>query len=690
MTNLADWLSSLEPTQLHELLSRRPDVQSDLYAGDREMLAAALQHPVSLRALAEQLTLPQLQVLEVVVALGARATPDAICALLEHSGDGHEERVVQLLDDLCRTGVAWPQPDGRIATVRATPALFAEPLATTGTLADLLEPLTITQLREMSAGQGQPKALGSREDLVALLKATLSDPHWVREQVRSSGSDVCEPLLALAKGATVLAEASDFSDYVDGGYVDPHDTVGSWGRPRTRHEIFQDESEAIRWAGERGIVIGARWGFDWRMPSEVALALRGTAYRAPFTPDPPPSRVGQVDPDTVRAAMAAAVGDFAQQATAVLEMVARYSWPMAKGGGLAAREVTRLAQTAVVSTTVARLVLELADQADLLVKHQGCLEVSAAFGVWRAANPEVRYAALLRGWWWMPFAPTSTSSGRRKAIRPLERASLCLPSDGARLALIPLLASLPVGQATSLPALLAMLRWQRPRLSAIAGYEPEPWSIAWSEAESLGVIAAGVLTPIGHALPRGEAGLIDTEALAAEVAAILPPSSERVLLGSDLTAMVVGLPTARVTLLLDSIGRRESSGSAVCWRFTKSAVRNALDDGSDIETLTAHLESLTGKELPQPLAYLLRDVGRRHGELRLSDHGTLLRSEDPLLLAQVVHDRSLRRLGFRLLAPTIVTSRLSLVESLTALRKAGYYPVPEGDPAEWIDLADAG
>jgi Helicase conserved C-terminal domain len=686
MTTLQDWLAQRTPSQLQEILARRPDVQVDLEVGGAEALATALQHPVSLRALAEQLSLPELQVLEVVVALGARATPEAISALLEDSGDGHHESVVQLLQDLTGTGVVWPEPDGRVTTVRTTPPLFPAPLGTSGTLADLVDPLTVTQLREMLAAQGHPRSVNPREELASTLMATLSDPGWVRDQVTSAESDICEPLLALAKGADAPAEASDF---VDGDYADqPYST--SWRQPRTRHEVFQGQSEAIRWASELGIVIGARWGYEWRMPSEVALALRGSAYRAPFTPHPPPSLAATADPEDVRAAMAAAVVDFSQQATAVLDMVSRYSWPMAKSGGLAVRVVAQLAKAAVVPPAVARLALELADQADLLVKNGGCLGVSFAFSAWRAADPRVRYAALLKGWWWMPFAPTSTSSGRRKAIRPPERASLCLPSDGARLALIPLLASLPPGHATSLATLLETLRWQRPRLSTIAGYQPEPWSIAWSEAESLGIIAAGVLTPIGRALPKDESELVDTDALAAAVTGVMPPSSERVLLGSDLTATVIGLPTARVTLLLDSIACRERGGSAVGWRFSESSVRAALDDGSDLATLIAHLESLAGSALPQPLLRLLRDVDRRHGELRLSDHGTLLRSEDPILMTQVVHDRSQHRLGLRVLAPTIVTSRLPVQESLAALRQAGYYPIPEGDPAEWIDLSWTG
>jgi hypothetical protein len=420
------------------------------------------------------------------------------------------------------------------------------------------------------------------------------------------------------------------------------------------------------------------------MPSEVELALRGSGYRAPFDPSPPAPTLGPVSLVQVRSASAAAVGDFAQQAGAVLDMVARYSWPMAKGGGLGAHELGRLAEVAVVERRAARLTLELADYAGLLSRRRGSLEVSDSFADWRAADTGHRYAVLLKAWSELPFAPSSSSSAKRKAIRPLERQSYCLPGDDAREALVLALATFPAHHATSLPTLLTRLRWSRPKLRALEDSRLPSWETAWAEAETLGLLAYGVLTEVGRALAHAT-----TEELAPLVADLAPADSERAIFGSDLTATVIGPPTARVSLLLDSTADRESSGAAVSWRFSPSSVRRAFDDGADIATLTAHLGSITDGTLPQPLHYLLQDVARRHGELRLSAHGTLLRGEDAVLMAQVAGDRALHKLGLRLLAPTILTSRVSLDETLAALRKGGYFPIPEGDPAEWIQISDA-
>jgi hypothetical protein len=85
---------------------------------------------------------------------------------------------------------------------------------------------------------------------------------------------------------------------------------------------------------------------------------------------------------------------------------------------------------------------------------------------------------------------------------------------------------------------------------------------------------------------------------------------------------------------------------------------------------------------PQPLRYLIRDVGRRHGELRLSAALSVIRSDDIARLAEAAVDRSLRHLGLRLVAPTVLTSRAPMDEAMAALRKAGYLPMPEEPPAE--------
>jgi hypothetical protein len=110
---------------------------------------------------------------------------------------------------------------------------------------------------------------------------------------------------------------------------------------------------------------------------------------------------------------------------------------------------------------------------------------------------------------------------------------------------------------------------------------------------------------------------------------------------------------------------------------TPQSVRRALDSGytaGDVHKLFAR-RSRTG--LPQTLQYLIDDVARRHGGLRIGTAGTYLRSDDEALISEVLADRRLAPLGLRRLAPTVLASGYSTSRVLDLVREAGYAPVPE-------------
>jgi hypothetical protein len=115
----------------------------------------------------------------------------------------------------------------------------------------------------------------------------------------------------------------------------------------------------------------------------------------------------------------------------------------------------------------------------------------------------------------------------------------------------------------------------------------------------------------------------------------------------------------------------------VVWRVTPGSIRRALDGGATAGELERDLAAIARSGLPQPLRYLLQDVGRRHGAVRVRQVASCLRSEDTVLLAQVAADRSLRRLGLHLLAPTVAASAADATTTVEALRAAGYLPVIE-------------
>ena len=113
------------------------------------------------------------------------------------------------------------------------------------------------------------------------------------------------------------------------------------------------------------------------------------------------------------------------------------------------------------------------------------------------------------------------------------------------------------------------------------------------------------------------------------------------------------------------------------WRFSPASVRRALDAGTDPDTLLTDLAAVSTGALPQPLEYLVRDVARRHGQVRVRPVACCLTGDDPALLAEIAAARRLAPLGLTMLAPTVLASARPLDETLAALRAAGYAPVAE-------------
>ncbi|MEO5876962.1 MAG: helicase-associated domain-containing protein, partial [Streptosporangiaceae bacterium] len=94
-------------------------------------------------------------------------------------------------------------------------------------------------------------------------------------------------------------------------------------------------------------------------------------------------------------------------------------------------------------------------------------------------------------------------------------------------------------------------------------------------------------------------------------------------------------------------------------------------------------EAATGP-LPQPLEYMIKDTARRHGTVRVVRSACCLRSDDEALIQELAQHRSLRRLGLRRIAPTVVISAHPVAATLEALRAAGYAPVTEAETGETL------
>ena len=195
----------------------------------------------------------------------------------------------------------------------------------------------------------------------------------------------------------------------------------------------------------------------------------------------------------------------------------------------------------------------------------------------------------------------------------------------------------------------------------------------YAEAELLGIVAEGTLTAHGRELVAGDE---DTGAAAA-LARAMPVVATTFTLQADLTATVVGMLDRDIVVELRLLADVESTGPATTFRFSEASLRRALDAGRGAEEILAFLQRHADKGVPQPLAYLVGDVARRHGHLRVGAAGSFVTSDDPGVLADACTNRRTRKLALRLLAPTVAVSPQSLDVVIAGLRGAGFLPTAD-------------
>ncbi|MFF8788312.1 helicase-associated domain-containing protein [Streptomyces sp. NPDC015125] len=390
----------------------------------------------------------------------------------------------------------------------------------------------------------------------------------------------------------------------------------------------------------------------------------------------------------------AAAATLAATADRLLASLATQPAALRKSGGLAVREIKRLAKAAGATEPHTRLLLDLALAADLIALTRSPSGITAlptgAYDDWLGRPPGARLAPLLAAWSALWDIPTHTPSGETPtalvrghdrhapALRHALLAALAAVPLGARAPLPPLPFTEPsrqeTGTRTPWEDLLGAADWHRPLAVTRQPMAGERAAHTLHEAACLGLVAHGTLTPLGRAL------LADPRSLDEPLGDLLPPLLEQAHFQADLTAVVPGRPAVALQTLLAAAADRESEGHAVTWRFTPRSVRRALDAGHRADTLLEDLAraSATGT-LPQPLGYLVQDVARSHGRMRVLPAACCIRSDDEALVEELAAHRALRDLGLRVIAPTVLVSSRPPAATLDALRAAGYAPALESD-----------
>ncbi|MFF3909407.1 helicase-associated domain-containing protein [Streptomyces sp. NPDC001848] len=702
--SLAESLRARDDASLAALLRARPDLITPVPTDLTQLATRAATRASVIRAL-ERLDRFAQQTAE---ALAVAADPASYGQLLQlMTGDGGAEAdpvvaeaVPHALATLREQALVWGTDD-RLHLVRTARELLApspqhpSPTGLGPTVAEATAGMSPGRIQEILTTTGLPTTHDA-VSAVASLTGLFSDR---------------------TRLAALLATAPAESLEVLGRLV--------WGPPYG--QVTPDPAPRLRWLLDRGLLLPTAPG-TVVLPREVALHLRsGRAHRHP---EPLPPAVEPAATHRPQVVDATAAGQ-AYTALATVEELLK-DWDeggpaVLRAGGLSVRDLKRTAVALDVPEPVAAFWVELAYAAGLLASDGEADEryaATPAYDEWLERPAAERWTLLATAW----LAATRTPGlvgGRDAKDRTLSALGPGLDRSSApevRHRVLALLAGLPEGASATPESILARLRWERPpRGTRAGGSEPgaedlrarlAQWTL--SEAELLGVTGRGALSAHGRALigePSGHAPSVEPtatgpgdklpvhrhhhrtsvprapltpaeQAAAAARAArllapLLPEPLDHVLLQADLTAVAPGPLQRPLADVLGVLAEVESKGGATVYRFTPASVRRALDAGRTASDLHAFLAAHSRTPVPQPLTYLIDDVARKHGHLRVGAASAYVRCDDDALLNEILADRRSAALRLRRLAPTVLAAQTDPATLLEGLRAMGLAPAAE-------------
>ncbi len=646
---LADELRARDDAGLEALFGARPDLVSPVPTDMTNLVARATTRTSVARAL-DALDRFTLQVLDGVAHQPDPGTLDVLRGLVPAPADA----IRTALDALRERALIWGSDDD-LRVVRTVRELLGPGPGGTGPpFAAAAAGYRGTRLAQMLADLGLPGEPDPPAALAALAR------HLGNPAVLTSLLDEAPPAARV-----LLAE------------LDAGGGVGAIGRA-DRDISAATASGPLEWLLARGVLL-ALDSERAVLPAEVAVALRGGAlHPSPqlLPPDLTPRQIGLESADRTAAGQAMTlvrrVEDLLDEWATDPPVALRTG-----GGGLGVRELKRVQAAVDGDAFAAALLVEVAYVAGLVATDgSGTTEnwlPTPEYDRWRAFGTGRRWAALAAAW--LASSRVVGLVGSRADVKDKALAALGKEIDrGAapeiRLDVLSELADLPAGATASPLDVLARLTWQRPRRGGTLRPDLVTWTFA--EAELLGVTGRGVLTSFGRSLVAG-----NTEDAANRLSAELPQPLDHVMLQADLTAIAPGPLVRSLASELGLAADVESTGGATVFRFTDATIRRALDAGRGAADLHELFARASRTPVPQPLTYLVDDVARRHGRIRVGTADAYVRCDDETVISELVSDRRAVKLGLRKLAPTVAIASVAVDTVLSTLRELGYAPAAE-------------
>ena len=609
----AEHLEDLDDEALAALLTHRRDVCVEPVPSDFARLADRLCTAGSLRDALSRADRDATEVARAVVVLEAQASRTTVTDFF----GAERVHVDRAVDRLIALGMAW-EDGARLRLPDRLVEHFGAGIGGGPEIARVAGAIRVEDLKVFAEAHGIATKGLVKAQLVEAITIALSDDVAVAQRIAEL------PIPAVHRLQELLDP--DFESHLV--------------------RLDGPEKDLVR----GGMLVAA--GYRLVVPWEIAVAAWVLFARVTGPPTLPASR-----PDA--AAAAGTAQEFLRHVGVVLDHARSAPITALKSGGIGPRERARLVKSlGLPDDEQLVLVIDLTVAAGLLAAGPDGYTTTDRYPPWRADTAARRWADLASAWWTMPQAsvfrvePDDTQLPpplpSRMDSSPIRQALLGAAADGG-----------------SLQAAVDEIGWFVPFFGA-GSWETSAAAAALDEAVRLGLAEGDGLGPLGVALSSSDR-LVDV------AARHLGDHDCQVLLQSDLTAVVSGVPDDEGLRLFTDAADVEARGAATVYRFSPRSVRRALDLGWTAETLLAGLERLA-PEVPQPLDYLVHDAARVHGSVRVHEVRACVVAEEPLV-EELAHARALRKLGWRRVAPTVLGSSEPPPIVLSMLRDAGYSPV---------------
>lgn len=437
----------------------------------------------------------------------------------------------------------------------------------------------------------------------------------------------------------------------------------TWGPPRGSISNIKKPGNAIGWLLENNILV-ALDSHTVALPREFGIKLRQGKVHRDLVTKPSNLEGKKIDQKQVDLAAIANVSTILRWCEELLHNLSDEPPTALRTGGIGVRDLKRIAEHMGVDEACAGFVAELCYLSGLVVVDpDDQILPTSAFDIWLTKSAEERWYSLSILW-----LDTSRVSGLIGKISDKNIAPLGPELDRAGVSLI---------RRTTLKVLI-----ENPEISPkieslqdiVKWWNPQRVNndfIFWNlrEAEWLGITGQGAISTFGVNL------LNSSETLGVEAA--LPKPVEHILIQADNSAVAPGPLTAELSAELGTIANIESRGGATVYRFSEASIRRGLDHGKTGEQIKTFLTKTSKTPMPQPLDYLIADVAKRHGRLRVGTAHTYIRCEDEGLVQQILHDKKCEHLRLRKIASQVLVTELELTEVISELREYGYLPAAE-------------